>query len=81
MGDRSSVAYRATENLSRYSLPSAPLICSQIRNDKISGNGVVYPERIMRGGGVISRKGCLGAIFVFSVCMYVCIFGGVEVEC
>ena len=28
-----------------------------------------------------SRKGCLGAIFVFSVCMYVCIFGGDEIEC
>ena len=28
-----------------------------------------------------SRKGCLGAIFVFSMYMYVCIFGGVEVEC
>ena len=28
-----------------------------------------------------SRKGCLGTIFVFSVCMYVCIFGGDEIEC
>ena len=26
-----------------------------------------------------SRKGCLGVIFVFSVCMYVCIFGGDEI--
>ena len=26
-----------------------------------------------------SRKGCFGAIFVFSVCMYVCIFGGDEI--
>ena len=43
------------------------------------------PERITRG--VISlttgdsRRGCLGAIFVFSVCVCVCIFGGVEVWC
>ena len=28
-----------------------------------------------------SRKGCLGQFFVFSVCMYVCIFGGDEVVC
>ena len=40
------------------------------------------PEGITRGGGVISittgdsRRGCLGLFFVFSVCMYVCIFGG-----
>ena len=28
-----------------------------------------------------SRKGCLGVIFVFSVCIHVCIFGGDEIEC
>ena len=39
------------------------------------------------GGGVISlttvdsRKGCWGFSFVFSVCVYVCMFGGDEVEC
>ena len=46
----------------------------------------MYPERITRGG-VISlttgdcRRDCLGQFFVFSVCVYVCTFGGVEVEC
>ena len=28
-----------------------------------------------------SRKGRLGVIFVFSVCIHVCIFGGDEIEC
>ena len=47
----------------------------------------MYPERITSGGGVISlttgdsRRGCLGQFSVFSVCVYVCTFGGVEVEC
>ena len=27
------------------------------------------------------RRGCLGVVFVFSVCVCVCIFGGDEVEC
>ena len=68
-----------------YSLPLAPLVCALIRIEEISGYGAVYPGRIMRG--VISittgdiRKGCLGQFFVFSVCMYVCVFGGDEVEC
>ena len=46
---------------------------------------MVYRGRIMRGVISVttgdSRKGCLGVIFVFSVCMYVCIFGGDEVWC
>ena len=39
------------------------------------------------GGGVISLttvdswKGCWGFSFVFSVYVYVCMFGGDEVEC
>ena len=28
-----------------------------------------------------SWKGCLDSSFVFSVCMYVCVFGGDEVVC
>ena len=28
-----------------------------------------------------SRKGNMGVIFVFSVCIHVCIFGGDEIEC
>ena len=45
----------------------------------------MYPERITRG--VISlttgdsRRGFGGQFFVFLVCVYVCTFGGVEVEC
>ena len=47
----------------------------------------MYPERITRGGGVISlttgdsRRGCLGAIFCFRGLCVVCIFGGDEVWC
>ena len=48
----------------------------------------MYPERITRGGGGgnylttgDSWKGCWGSFFVFSVCMYVCVFGGDEVVC
>ena len=39
-----------------------------------------------RGGGVISlttvdKKGCWGFSLVFSVCVYVCMFGGDGVMC
>ena len=38
----------------------------------------MYPGRITRGVISIttgdSRKGCLGQFFVFSVCMYVCVY-------
>ena len=40
----------------------------------------MYPERITKGGGVISlttgdsRRGCLGAIFSFSRSVYVSVY-------
>ena len=51
---------------------------------------MVYPGRITKGeggGGVTSlttidsKKGCWGFSSIFSVCVYVCMFGGDEVEC
>ena len=38
-------------------------------------------RRVIRVTTGDSRKGRLGVIFVFSVCIHVCIFGGVEIEC
>ena len=62
-------------------------MCSRIRIEEFDGYGAVYPGRITRGGGVISLttgdswKGCWGSFFVFSVCVYVWVFGGDEVWC
>ena len=64
-------------------------MCSRNRIEEFDGYGAVYPGRITRGGGggVISLttgdswKGCWGRFLVFSVCMYVCVFGGDEVWC
>ena len=59
----------------------------RIRIDEFVECGAVYPGRITMGGVVIrlttvdSRKGRWGFSFVFSVCVYVCMFGGDEVEC
>ena len=60
---------------------------AEIRIEWFIDGGAMYPGRITRGGGVISlttgdsRRGCLGQFFVFSVCVYVCTFGGDEVMC
>ena len=65
-------------------------MCSRIRIEEFDGYEAVYPGRITRGwggGGVLSLttgdswKGCWGRFFVFSVCMYVCVFGRDEVWC
>ena len=49
---------------------------------------MVDPGKITRGGGggislttVDNKKGCWGFSFVFSVCVYVWVFGGDELEC
>ena len=62
-------------------------MCSRNRIEAFDGYGAVYPGRITRGGGLISittgdsGKGCWDSSFVFSVCLYVCVFDGDEVLC
>ena len=59
-------------------------MCYRIGIDELAECRAVYPGRITRGGvgGVISlttidnKKGCWGFSFVFSVCVYVCMFDG-----
>ena len=63
-------------------------MCFQIRIEELAECRAVYPGRIMKGGGglislttVDNKKGCWGFSFVFSVCVYVCMFGGDGVIC
>ena len=63
-------------------------MCYQIRIDGLAECRAIYLERITReGGGLISlttvdNRRVVGAFsLVFSVSVYVCVFGRDEVEC